>query len=90
MTMAVSEKTILVVDSDVSSAESLREVIEFMDSPLVTVANPTDWQERLGKRRLEALFVGPGLNDRQLTGLFNALGKMDPNVPVVMLNGDAA
>lgn len=85
--MAIREKTIMVVDSDASSAESLREVIEFMDSPLVTVAAPADWRERLGKRRLEALFVGPGLDDRQLTGLFNALAEMDPNVPVVMLNG---
>jgi DNA-binding NtrC family response regulator len=85
--MLANEKTILVVDSDAGSAESLRELIEFMDTPVVTVAAPADWRERLGKRRLEALFVGPGLSDRQVAGLFNALADIDPNVPVVMLHG---
>lgn len=88
--MPASEKTILVVDDSREHAESLRELIEFMDTPSVTTAGPADWRERLGPRRMEALFVGSGLDNEQVAVLLDALEKLDPNVPVVMLDDDAS
>lgn len=81
----VSDKTIMVVDRSARSAEKVRELIEFMDTPSVLAAAPSDWQECLGSRRLEALFVGPGLTELQIEGLLDELGAVDPNVPVVMM-----
>ncbi|MDX1556957.1 MAG: alpha/beta fold hydrolase, partial [Xanthomonadales bacterium] len=85
--MTAGDKTILVVDQDPVLAEHLKELIEFMDSPSVVTAEPSDWKQRLGQRRLEALFVGPDLAPEDLTVLLSDLRSVDPNVPVVMIHG---
>ena len=82
----VAEKTILVIDRNTGAADRLREIIEFMDTPSVLVAAPDNWTQRLGERRLEALFVGADLSDGQLAGLMTELENLDPNVPVVILS----
>ena len=87
---STDEKTILVVDRDTATADNVRELIEFMDMPCVITAIPADWQERLGERRLEAMFVGPALTDAQVHGLMAELEAVDPNVPVVMMQGSDA
>ena len=81
----VNDKAILVVDRSTRTAENVRELIEFMDTPSVITAAPADWKKRLGPRRLEALFVGPGLTERQVAALLDELGAIDPNAPVVMM-----
>lgn len=86
--MHAGEKTILVVDQDPVLAEHLKELIEFMDSPSVVTAEPSDWKQRLGERRLEALFVGPDLTPDDVSLLLSDLRSVDPNVPVVMMHGD--
>ena len=80
----MSDKTILIVDDDAATAENLRELLEFMDSPSVITAAPGDWKQRLGERRLEALFIGPDLSERELTCLLKDLKDIDATVPVVM------
>ena len=85
-----TEKTILVIDADAAMADNVRELIEFMDMPSVITAIPGDWQERLGERRLEAMFVGPALSDTQVAGLMSELEDVDPNVPVVMMQESGA
>ncbi len=87
--MTCSERTILLVDQNTATVENVRELIEFMDAPSVVTAMPADWQDRLGKRRLEALFVGPGLTDKQISTLLSAVAQIDPNVPVVMMQQSA-
>lgn len=87
--MTAGEKTILVVDQDPVLAEHVRELIEFMDSPSVVCAEPADWRQRLGQRRLEALFVGPDLTPDDVTVLLADLRSVDPNVPVVVMQDDA-
>ena len=82
--ISVSEMTILIVDDNAANAENLRELIEFMDNPSVITAAPDDWKQRLGDRRLGALFVGPDLSERQLAGLLEELRELDSTVPVVM------
>ncbi len=86
--MNAGDKTILVVDQDPVLAEHLKELIEFMDSPSVVTAEPADWRERLGQRRLEALFVGPDLTADDVSVLLSDLRSVDPNVPIVMMHGD--
>lgn len=86
--MIAGEKTILVVDQDPVLAQHLKELIEFMDSPSVVTAEPADWKQRLGERRLEALFVGPDLTPDVISVLLSDLRSVDPNVPVVMMHGD--
>ena len=78
-------RTILVVDATRASAKNVCELIEFMDTPSVIAARPSDWRDVLGGRRIEALFIGPTLSDGQVSGVLSELEKIDPNVPVVMM-----
>lgn len=84
--MLGTEKTILVVDQSRVTAENVKELIEFMDCPRVVTAMPQDWRERLGDRRLEALFVGPALSDDDISSLLGDVARIDPNVPIVMMH----
>lgn len=86
-TVSERERTIVIVDQDRALAENLKELIEFMDTPSVVTAEPSDWRERLGERRLEALFLGPQLSDDTVSGVLATLETMDPNVPVVIVGG---
>jgi len=86
--MTAGDKTILVVDQDPVLAAHVKELIEFMDSPSVVTAEPADWRQRLGERRLEALFVGPDLSEDDVSVLLSDLRSVDPNVPVIMMQGD--
>ncbi len=83
--MSSLDRTILIVDQDPTVAQNVKELIEFMDAPSVITAMPDDWQERLGERRLEALFVGPDLSDDEVNHLLDDLSQLDPNVPVIMM-----
>ena len=87
--MADGEKTILVIDHDLTVSRHVKELLEFMDSPCVVTAMPEDWQERLGQRRLEAMFVGPELEEGTVEELLTELETLDPNVPVVMMQEPA-
>jgi len=83
-----SEESVFLLVSPVDSErENVRELIEFMDTPDVCTATPNNWQETLGQRRLEAMFVGPDLSYKQVGSLLVDVGKLDPNVPIVILNG---
>lgn len=86
--MNTGDKTILVVDQDPVLAAHVKELIEFMDSPSVVAAEPAEWRQRLGERRLEALFVGPDMSPDDVSLLLSDLRSVDPNVPVIMMQGD--
>ena len=86
--MAANDKTILVIDQNPIVADNVKSLIEFMDTPCVITANRKDWRTRLGERRLEALFVGPDFSDAEVNGLLTELSKIDPNVPIVMMQTD--
>ena len=87
--MSESDKTILIVDDDQAMAANLKELIEFMDTPHVVTSAPKEWRKRIGKCRLEAMFVGAALTDDDLGMLLADLKKYDPNVPVVVLERGA-
>ena len=83
--MTNRDKTILVVDTDIETAETIAELIEFMDTPSVTTTNPENFKRCVSERPLEAMFLGAGLTDSAIQDLLETLGSIDPNVPVVML-----
>ena len=81
---------ILVINRVPAEADNLKELIEFMDTPNIRTATPTEWRLRLGDARLEALFVGPDLSTEEIDALITDVGKFDPNVPIVMMNAEGA
>lgn len=83
--MDSTDSIIMVVNRAVSAAENLKELIEFMDAPNVCTATPAKWQQQVGEHRLEAVFVGPDLDDADIQALVNDIGKLDPNIPIVMI-----
>ncbi len=87
--MTDREKTILVIDHDLTVSRHVKELLEFMDSPCVVTAIPEDWLVRLGQRRLEAMFFGHELEDDTVEVLLTELETLDPNVPVVMMQESA-
>lgn len=87
--MLNGDKTILVIDHDLTVSRHVKELLEFMDSPCVVTAMPEDWRERLGQRRLEAMFVGPELPEDEVDVLMAELEALDPNVPVVVMQEPA-
>lgn len=76
---------IMVVNRAGSAAENIKELIEFMDAPNVCTATPAKWQQEIGDHRLEAVFIGPDLSDKDVRSLVDDIGKLDPNIPIVML-----
>jgi hypothetical protein len=86
-----SERLIVVIHDDIAAAQTLKELIEFMDAPDVRLAKPDDWRATIGEmgdRRLAAVFVADELSEAQVQQVFSDLGRYDPNVPIVMINGE--
>jgi len=88
--MLGSDHLILVIDRSIERAESLKELIEFMDVPDVCTATPLDWQAQTGEHRLAAIFVNEELPEPEITALLDNIGKFDPNVPIVLVNGESS
>ena len=83
--MHSADSMIMVVNKTAPAAENLKELIEFMDAPHVCTATPAKWREELGDHRLEAVFVGPDLDDKDIHALVDDIGQLDPNIPIVMI-----
>ena len=88
--MTGGECVILVVNHGASASRNLKELIEFMDTPRVRTAAPDEWRDTLGDERLEALFVGPDLSDKEVDALLSGIGELDPNIPIVMIGEEDA
>ena len=78
----------MVVNRAAEAADNLKELIEFMDAPDVRTSTPTQWRQEVGDSRLEAVFIGPDLSDTDIRGLVDDIGKLDPNIPIVMISED--
>jgi DNA-binding NtrC family response regulator len=87
-TLSASDRLILVIDADDDRAWKLKELIEFMDAPAVRVAAPDNWQSRIDGRGLAAVFVGNKLPNKELVRLIGDVGKLDPNVAIVIVSGE--
>lgn len=85
--MIGSERLIIVIDTADGAAGKLKELIEFMDAPKVCACSLEEWKQELGDRRLEALFVDGQLPGSELDNLLEDVGKLDPNIPIVVTGG---
>ncbi len=88
--MTPRDSVIVVVGHSEKAAANLKELIEFMDTPAVCSAGPDGWREAVGERRLDAVFVGADLPDNEVERLFGAVGEIDPNVPIVLLDPESS
>lgn len=86
--MSSVDSMIMVVNRGGLAADNLKELIEFMDAPHVCTATPKKWQEQVGDSRLEAVFIGPDLTDRDIRRVVTEIGDLDPNIPVVVITED--
>lgn len=84
----ITERLIMVIDHSETSGRSLKELIEFMDAPRVEFATPRSWREQLGNSRLAAVFISDGVQADERDLLIANIGEMDPNTPIVLVNGD--
>lgn len=84
--MSSAESMIVVVNNSEATTDNLKELIEFMDTQEVFSATPRDWRNVVGDRRVEAVFVGPDLDDSEIRTLVGDVGELDPNIPIVMLS----
>lgn len=81
-----ADSLIVVVNNSAATTNNLKELIEFMDTPEVCSAKPREWRQAVGSRRIEAVFIGPDLEDGEIRSLVGDIGKLDPNIPIVMLS----
>lgn len=84
--MSSADSMIVVVNNGAATTENIKELIEFMDTPEVCSAKPREWRTAVGDRRVEAVFVGPDLDDGEVRSLVGDIGELDPNIPIVMLS----
>ena len=77
---------ILVVDTEAAVAERLKSMIEFMDTPAVVTAMPDDWRQQAEGERLDAVFLGPDLADREVAEVVDGVGEIDPNASIVIVD----
>ncbi len=76
---------IIVIDPDATLASRLEEEIQFMDDTQVCVAGVDEWRDRCAGRRIEALFVGPGVADNDMRALLDDVEEFDPNLAIVLV-----
>ncbi len=79
----------MVVNAGEAAADNLKELIEFMDAPEVRVATPAKWRQVAEETRVEAVFLGPDLDDGEVRKLLSGIGDLDPSIPIVMLDAEA-
>ena len=76
---------IIVVDNDLDNASRLEEELLFMDELHVRVAPVDEWRDCCANDKVEALFVGPGVIEKDVCSLLKAVEDYDPDVPVVLV-----
>ena len=86
--MSTADRVILVFDEQAERAQQLKDLIEFMDAPRVQIVSPDDWRDGLADLRIAAVFVNGSLDEVRVTNLIREIGRMDPNVPIVVVDAD--
>ena len=87
--MSDLDPVIVVIDDSEDHSDKLKELLEFMDARNVCTASPKDWQVQIGEHRLAAVFVCDRLDEDSVAAVIDNVGKMDPNVPVVLVSGES-
>lgn len=87
--MTSRNSIIMVVNDSPDEAKNIKELIEFMDVPQVCASSPSKWRSLVGDRRLDAVFVGPHLSDKDVRSVLGDVGDYNPNVPIILLTAAA-
>lgn len=77
---------VMVISDTPDEAQNIKELIEFMDMPLVCTSVPANWLSLVGERILDAVFLGPDLPDKSFRSVVDQVGEYSPNVPIVVLH----
>lgn len=72
----------LVIDSDRASAETLKGMIEFLDTPNVTIVDDQTWPDAVGAE-LDIVFLGRGISRESARDIESWLQAEQPGVAVV-------
>lgn len=80
------EPTVLVIDSKPDRAATLKEMIEFLDTPAVTTVGVEGWRDVADRHRISAVFLGSGLSSETATEIAGELHRLSPDVPVVVVD----
>ena len=83
--MSTANRVIVVVDESEDRSLNLKSLIEFMDAPSVRTADPANWNANLNDERLAAVFVPRDLAEDRIRTLLEDIGRVDPNVPIVLV-----
>lgn len=78
----------MVIEGPEARGQNIKELIEFMDVPRVRIAQVETWKEKLGERRLAAIFVGDDLEADSFERVIREVGEYDPNTPIVRVSRD--
>ncbi|MEL6215457.1 MAG: hypothetical protein AAFQ99_07260 [Pseudomonadota bacterium] len=74
--------SVLVIDPDRTSAETLSGMIEFLDTPNVTIVDDQSWPDAVS-RELEIVFLGRGLSQESAHDIETWLQAEQPGVAIV-------
>ncbi|MEO0576187.1 MAG: hypothetical protein AAF004_12050 [Pseudomonadota bacterium] len=81
-----NEPTVLVIDSEADRATTLKNMIEFLDTPAVAVAGVDEWQSIAEQICVSAVFLGSGLNADTAGVISRQLQQQLPDIPVVVVD----
>ena len=85
--MSTANRVIMVLDESEDRSHKLKSLIEFMDAPSVRTADPANWDANLEDERLAAVFVPRDLAEDRIRTLLEDIGRVDPNIPIVLVEG---
>ncbi|MEO0364475.1 MAG: hypothetical protein AAF265_03165 [Pseudomonadota bacterium] len=85
MTMSAGNAgSVVVIDPDQSSARTLQQMIEFLDTPSVVIADEDSWAAAVDDS-VELIFLGRGLADVPAEAIESQLQRDRPSVAIVRI-----
>ena len=78
-------ESVLVIDSDASRAQCIKEILQFIDYPTTVIATPDDWRDRVKATETIGTTLIADIPDEQLQELLPAIRQWAPAMPVVLL-----
>ena len=84
--MKAPRQLIIVCAGTEETARDIKDLLEFMDADPVEIADVGAWRDRVGERRLAAVFAGPDLDQDAREQLLREVAEYDPSVSVVVVD----
>ena len=85
---AGSAGSVVVIDPDQQSARTLQQMIEFLDTPSVVIADEDNWAAAVDDT-VELVFLGRGLADSPAREIETQLLRDRPSLAVVRIRDDS-